>query len=119
MDLLVATPNALLKFQKEKRLLLSDLSHLVIDEADTLFDSSFETETTGIIKTVKIRTKKPTAPPSIGKDAQVTIVGATLSARMLESVDQLVPVSYVASRYSMTATLITNIIQPAHLVCIC
>lgn len=37
-----------------ERIMLSDISHLVIDEADTLFDSSFEEAIVSIIKNVKV-----------------------------------------------------------------
>lgn len=95
---------------------MSDLSHLVIDEADTLFDSSFEEAVSSIIKGIKVRQphiylheqcsnplclllfnkvrdKKPDLPPALGEDAQVTIVGATLSGKMLKKISSLIPVS--------------------------
>ena len=34
--------------------MLTDLRHLVIDEADTLFDESFESAITSILKDVKV-----------------------------------------------------------------
>lgn len=94
MDLAIATPSSLLRYQREEKLWLSDLSHLVIDEADTLFDRSFRDETLEIIKTVKLRSKKPSATPAISKDAQVTVVGATLSEAVLKKMDSLIPASY-------------------------
>ena len=88
----MATPNSLLRFQREEKVWLSDLSHLVIDEADTLFDDSFESETSKIIKSVKVRTKKPSVLPAVSEDAQVTMVGATLSERTVKKIEALVPV---------------------------
>ena len=35
---------------------LSDVQYLVIDEADTLFDRSFQEATTKIINSIKVRT---------------------------------------------------------------
>ncbi len=92
MDLAVATPSSLLRYQKEERLWLSDLSHLVIDEADTLFDKSFIEDTLKVIKTIKLRSKKPSAAPVISEDAQVTVVGATLSQPVVKKIESLVPV---------------------------
>ena len=37
-----------------EQILLSDLSHLVIDEADTLFDHSFVEATTSIIRNIEV-----------------------------------------------------------------
>lgn len=93
VDVAVATPDSLLKFRREERILLSDLSHLVIDEADTLFDPSFEEATTSILKSLEIRSKKLTQSSLLGRGTQVTIVGATLSTKMLNKIEKLVPVS--------------------------
>ena len=94
---------------------LSDLSHLVIDEADTLFDSSFEQETTKVIRSLKVRAKKPPPPPSVGEDTQVTIVGATLTGRMLEKIEKLVPVSSVLT---IIETRLVNSVLGIYIVCI-
>ena len=96
MDVAVATPDSLLKFRRQEQVLLSDLSHIVIDEADTLFDPSFEGATSGILKSLRIRSKKlPDGEVSSPKwqGTQVTIVGATLSTDMLSKIEKLVPVS--------------------------
>lgn len=98
MDVAVATPDSLLKFRRQEQVLLSDLSHIVIDEADTLFDPSFEGATSSILKSLQIRSRKllpdseiPSSPKQQG--TQVTIVGATLSTDMLSKIEKLVPVS--------------------------
>ena len=78
VDVAIATPDSLLRYRREGRggwpfpprgsalstfiftyviseqILLTDLSHLVIDEADTLFDESFESAITSILKEVKV-----------------------------------------------------------------
>ena len=96
MDVAIATPDSLLKFRREEQVLLSDVSHIVIDEADTMFDPSFEEATTSILKSVRVGSKKMTQYQlsSIEKGAQATIVGATLSSKMLSKIEKLVPVSH-------------------------
>lgn len=95
----VATPDSLLKFRRQEQILLSDLSHIVIDEADTLFDPSFEAATSSILKSLQIRSKRlpdgeiTSSSSSKQQGAQVTIVGATLSTDMLSKIEKLVPVS--------------------------
>lgn len=93
VDLAVATPEALLQYRQQERVLLSDVSHLVLDEADTLFDESFRKSTISIIKAIKLRPKKPPLPPSRVEGAQVTLVGATLTEDLLEDVESLIPAS--------------------------
>ena len=100
MDVAVATPDSLLKFRRQEQVLLSDLSHIVIDEADTLFDPSFEGATSSILKSLQIRSRKllpdseiPYSSSPKQQGTQVTIVGATLSTDMLSKIEKLVPVS--------------------------
>ena len=93
VDVAIATPDSLLKFRREEQILLSDLSHIVIDEADTLFDPSFEEATTSILKSLPIRSKKPSPSSLPERGTQATIVGATLSTEMLSKIEKLVPVS--------------------------
>ena len=38
-----------------EKIQLTDVKYLVVDEADTMFDHSFEEATTSIIKTVKVK----------------------------------------------------------------
>lgn len=91
VDVAIATPDALLKFKHEERILLSDLSHLVIDEADTLFDESFDETIMNILKSIKIRKTKPPLTSTRAVDTQLTIVGATISNSMLKKLEPLVP----------------------------
>ena len=87
--------------------MLSDLSHLVIDEADTLFDESFDETVMNILKSIKvllknevlklyliiqIRKTKPPLTSTRAEDTQLTIVGATISNSMLKKLEPLVPV---------------------------
>lgn len=94
VDIAVATPDALLKCRQQDRVLLSDISHLVLDEADTLFHHTFKEATTSILKAIKVRPKKPSFVLTREEGAQVTIVGATLSQELLTEVEGLVPVSW-------------------------
>eukprot|EP00924_Labyrinthula_sp_SR-Ha-C_P004554 maker-scaffold_1-snap-gene-4.20-mRNA-1 protein AED:0.01 eAED:0.01 QI:77/1/1/1/1/1/2/168/486 len=75
-DVLVTTPDALLKNWKAEKLFLSKMEHLVLDEADTLLgkNSGFETSLNEIL------------PKFIGKKAglKTTFVGATVGKRLKE-----------------------------------
>jgi superfamily II DNA/RNA helicase len=52
-EILVATPNKLLKLVKNKEVHLTDLKYLVFDEADTLFDMGFKKDIEGLLHNVK------------------------------------------------------------------
>ena len=58
---------------------LAEVSHVVVDEADTLFDPSFVTETRRILSPMKDAFKLEGLPPT-GRDAQLICVTAALSA---------------------------------------
>jgi len=93
VDLAVATPDGLLKLKQRDKVLLSDISHLVLDEADTLMDRSFKESTLKILRDIKVRPRKPAFLMTREEGAQVTVVGATLSDEMLKEMEGLVPVS--------------------------
>ncbi|XP_073249245.1 uncharacterized protein [Porites lutea] len=52
VDLLVGTPGTLLEFLERGRLFLSDVSYLVIDEADSMFDKTFKNDTMQLLETI-------------------------------------------------------------------
>ncbi|XP_073249244.1 uncharacterized protein [Porites lutea] len=84
VDLLVGTPGTLLEFLERGRLFLSDVSYLVIDEADSMFDKTFKNDTMQLLETINIRQDKPSHRSSLPKDAQVTVVCATLPEEFFE-----------------------------------
>lgn len=49
VDVIVGTPNTVLKYHKTGRLLLSDLRYIVFDEADTLMDDNFREVTNSLL----------------------------------------------------------------------
>ncbi|CAI8041501.1 DEAD-box ATP-dependent RNA helicase 39 [Geodia barretti] len=102
VDLAVTTPDALLQFRRQEQIQLSDVRFLVVDEADTLFDRSFQEATTSIIRTIKASTTKPLSGADQQPDrggAQVIAVAATLSTHLMESLQSLVPsVSVVTTK---------------------
>eukprot|EP00455_Lapot_gusevi_P036129 TRINITY_DN400_c0_g1_i2.p1 TRINITY_DN400_c0_g1~~TRINITY_DN400_c0_g1_i2.p1 ORF type:complete len:919 (+),score=193.38 TRINITY_DN400_c0_g1_i2:75-2831(+) len=55
IDLLISTPSRLLFHIEEKNLSLSDVMYVVMDEADTLLDDSFQEDTRAIISVIKKR----------------------------------------------------------------
>jgi len=83
VDLVVGTPGTLLQFCEKARLFFSDLSYLVIDEADTMFDGHFRRDTMDLLQSISIREEKPPPLGEMPKDAQVTIVGATMPEELL------------------------------------
>ncbi|XP_003391758.1 PREDICTED: DEAD-box ATP-dependent RNA helicase 39-like, partial [Amphimedon queenslandica] len=91
VDVLIATPDSLLKLKQQDRISFSDVSHLVLDEADSLFDQSFEDTTFNLLKMMKIREVKPKNYSDMREGAQVTVVSATITNRMLTSLTEKIP----------------------------
>ncbi|XP_074631437.1 uncharacterized protein LOC141889977 isoform X3 [Acropora palmata] len=93
VDLLVGTPGTLLEFRERGRLFFSDVSYLVIDEADSMFDDTFKSETMKLLETISIRQGKSLPRtsdlPTDSVDAQVTIVGATMPKELVDSLQDM------------------------------
>ena len=72
VDILIMTPNKLLGLLKEKKLFLSNLTHLVLDEGDTLLDEKvgFGTDVSEIIKAFPLNREK---------NPKVIVVAATVT----------------------------------------
>ncbi|XP_017274165.1 probable ATP-dependent RNA helicase DDX28 [Kryptolebias marmoratus] len=75
-DILVATPGALVKALQRNYLDLSELSFLVVDEADTMFDPSFSHMLEDILLHVNIASD-PKETRGLDHKAQLLLVGAT------------------------------------------
>ncbi|EDV29844.1 uncharacterized protein TRIADDRAFT_52679 [Trichoplax adhaerens] len=90
-DVVVATPGMLIKYHRYNQIFFSDLTHLVLDEADTLFDESFYERSLEILEKIKIRGGKPMSLDTLQKDAQVTVVGATLPKRVEAILNPVIP----------------------------
>ncbi|KAG0366210.1 P-loop containing nucleoside triphosphate hydrolase protein [Gamsiella multidivaricata] len=69
----------------ENRLSLSSLTHLVIDEADTMFDHGFGDEVTKIVKQAKAVISSTEGP------AKVMVVSATLPKKVSDTLDSTLP----------------------------
>lgn len=54
VDVAVATLNTFLRYLRRGKISLTDLTHLVIDEADTMFDESFIQDLKGVLNNVKV-----------------------------------------------------------------
>ncbi|XP_048402842.2 probable ATP-dependent RNA helicase DDX28 [Stegostoma tigrinum] len=76
IDLLVSTPGALWKALRRDLVTLGDLSHLVLDEADTLFDESFVDLLEAILQHCQIA-GHPSESRGPGRKAQLVVTGAT------------------------------------------
>lgn len=75
-DILVATPGALIKALRRRCLDLDELSFLVVDEADTMFDPSFSDMLEDILHHTHV-SSNPKETQGIGSKAQLLVVGAT------------------------------------------
>ncbi|KAK7913656.1 hypothetical protein WMY93_013867 [Mugilogobius chulae] len=87
-DILVATPGALVKALKRRYLDLSELSFLVIDEADTMFDPSFSDMLENILKSANI-SSDPSETHGPGHKAQLLVIGATFPGGVEEVLSQV------------------------------
>ncbi|KAF9160363.1 putative ATP-dependent RNA helicase ddx28, partial [Actinomortierella ambigua] len=67
---------------------LDNLQHLVIDEADTMFDRGFEEDVTKIVRMTQDATRHR---GSGGRAAKITVVSATLPKKIAEHLDRLMP----------------------------
>uniref|UniRef100_A0A8C6UZC4 RNA helicase n=1 Tax=Neogobius melanostomus TaxID=47308 RepID=A0A8C6UZC4_9GOBI len=87
-DILVATPGALVKALKRRCLDLGDLSFLVVDEADTMFDPSFSDMLENILMSTNI-SSDPSETHGPGHKAQLLVVGATFPGGLGEVLSQV------------------------------
>lgn len=71
---------------EDNRISLDSLRHLVIDEADSMFDRGFGAEVTRIVEQAKASTS------SSGKDpVKITVVSATLPKKVSDTLDETLP----------------------------
>ncbi|CAB1339186.1 unnamed protein product [Coregonus sp. 'balchen'] len=77
-DVLVATPGALVKALRRRYLDLGELSFMVVDEADTMFDPSFSGMLESILVQIRVASDpSETRGPGPTRKAQLVVVGAT------------------------------------------
>ncbi|KAF9205494.1 putative ATP-dependent RNA helicase ddx28, partial [Haplosporangium sp. Z 27] len=69
----------------ENRLSLDSLVHLVIDEADSMFDRGFGDEVSKIVKQAKAATSNSQGP------TKITVVSATLPKKVSDTLDEILP----------------------------
>ncbi|XP_020326580.1 probable ATP-dependent RNA helicase DDX28 [Oncorhynchus kisutch] len=89
-DVLVATPGALIKALRRRYLDLKELSFMVVDEADTMFDPSFS----GMLESILAQTcvacdPSETQGPGSTRKAQLVVVGATFPGGVGEVLSQV------------------------------
>ncbi|XP_064868139.1 probable ATP-dependent RNA helicase DDX28 isoform X2 [Oncorhynchus nerka] len=89
-DVLVATPGALVKALRRRYLDLGELSFMVVDEADTMFDPSFS----GMLESILAQTRVAPDPsetrgPGPTRKAQLVVVGATFPGGVGEVLSQV------------------------------
>ncbi|XP_043937980.1 probable ATP-dependent RNA helicase DDX28 [Protopterus annectens] len=97
-DVLIATPGALWKALSRRFVSLSNLLYLVLDEADTLFDESFEE----LIQNILQHTEIASGPlGGCGRKAQLVVIGATFPkgvGEILNDIADLRSISTVKSK---------------------
>ncbi|XP_067905589.1 probable ATP-dependent RNA helicase DDX28 [Heterodontus francisci] len=76
IDLLIATPGVLWKALRRDFISLRNLTHLVLDEADTLFDESFVELLEDILLHTQIAAH-PSETRGVERKAQLVVIGAT------------------------------------------
>ncbi|XP_068683648.1 uncharacterized protein [Montipora foliosa] len=95
VDLLVGTPGTLLEFREKGRLFFSDVSYFVVDEADSMFDETFKSETIKLLETISVRQDKlvprTSGLPTDPVDAQVVVVGATFPKELVDALQDMLP----------------------------
>ncbi|XP_030622393.1 putative ATP-dependent RNA helicase DDX28 [Chanos chanos] len=110
-DILVATPGALVKALRRHLLDLNELSFMVVDEADTMFDPSFA----GLLEKILTQTQvashiSDTVGPT--QKAQLVVVGATFPGGVGEILSQVTDLgSIVTVRSQMLHYLMPHIKQ--------
>ncbi|XP_056382410.1 probable ATP-dependent RNA helicase DDX28 [Hyla sarda] len=100
LDVLVATPGALLKALKWGKVSLSDLHYVVVDEADTLFDDTFCELIEGILSHTQIASR-PSDLQRLDRKAQLAVIGATFPrgvAKILKKVTDLGSIETIKSK---------------------
>ncbi|XP_073461229.1 probable ATP-dependent RNA helicase DDX28 [Aquarana catesbeiana] len=76
IDLLVATPGILWKALKWNKVSLADLNYIVLDEADTLFDKTFNELVESILMQTQIASNAKEVQ-GLHRNAQLVLIGAT------------------------------------------
>uniref|UniRef100_W5NM50 DEAD (Asp-Glu-Ala-Asp) box polypeptide 28 n=2 Tax=Lepisosteus oculatus TaxID=7918 RepID=W5NM50_LEPOC len=95
-DLLVATPGALYKALRRRCVDLSELSYLVMDEADTLFDESFA----GMVESILLQTQVASSPletTGLDRGTQLVMIGATFPGGVGELLGQVTDLGSVVT----------------------
>ncbi|KAL5008138.1 hypothetical protein ScPMuIL_013719 [Solemya velum] len=93
LDLLVSTPAVLGKILQSGEVSPSNLQHIVLDEADTLLDDSFNTEIKHILRRICAQGGAPTGNEVfVTTGIQVALVSATLPRSLDTTIGDLIPV---------------------------
>ncbi|XP_071486450.1 probable ATP-dependent RNA helicase DDX28 [Diadema antillarum] len=88
-DIVISTPGPILSALRQEILGLRHVSHVVVDEADTMLDDSFVEQTLRILKKVNVGAGNPrkVTPPG---EAQLTLVGATMPSDATNILSEIV-----------------------------
>lgn len=90
VDIIISTPGPILNAVRQGFASLNAVSHVVIDESDTMLDDSFIDQTLNVLKQVNIGEGKPCKVTAPG-EAQLTLIGATMPKKATSILTEVVP----------------------------
>jgi superfamily II DNA/RNA helicase len=90
-DIIIATPDTLKRHQSRGKIYLTDVSHIVVDEVDTMWHSDFRPTVLHLLSLLNIQEEKPPFPRSINRGTQVILVGAMLPSSVEKQIEETIP----------------------------
>ncbi|XP_062502583.1 uncharacterized protein LOC134179663, partial [Corticium candelabrum] len=90
-DVVVGTPDMVRRLQAKESIYMTDVSHVVIDEVDTMWADDFRPSILHILSLLKVRDEKPPLPLCLDEGTQVTLVGSLLPSRVESQIEETIP----------------------------
>lgn len=92
IDLLISTPGILMSLLHTRRLKISRLSSIVLDEADSLLDDSFYPLVNDILSKLQIEESSAIGDVHVNEGVQVALVSATFPRGMDTTIGEVLPI---------------------------
>ncbi|XP_012253457.2 probable ATP-dependent RNA helicase DDX28 [Athalia rosae] len=90
IDLLIGSFGAVSKLTNSGVYDMTFVRHVVLDEADTLFDESFVAQLRHFLKKIRFSFAGPESPDEFPRSSQMTLVSATMPHSLPEVLDEIV-----------------------------